>query len=447
MVDFDIAVVGGGFRSIMAAYGYAKRGESVVLLDAGNKLGGFMSPINWRDNWIDRGPQFFDNFNGHDLVIFDEMLGQHIFKDISFKYGSFINNKLTDGFAIPDWRTFGSSFSQRAFADLLSAALTVSDKGHQEMCLSDVIAHDGGKTLAPVLEQLTKKFLGKASQYFDIEAKNSLMFFGRKLLFDNETSVDLKKSPLIDSFLAASKHSLSEKKLNLYPTDGSMETVRSGMEKALKNVGATVHLNSRIESINDNPIKVVTNNDSFNVRKVFMGCDIGTTEKLCMSSNFLSDLTHPVPLLLHLVALKKRDGDRQHYVVNYEPSNSMTRVTYFSNYMNVGDSNTEIICIEQPVKNPNLDNAAQLKFRDIAIKELQKMLPFSQDDLLYSDTISVPVSYRVPLLGFSERLKSTKLAIKDKFGDAIEIPSVFNIDRKSSLDELVGMGVLSFDDI
>ena len=59
--SYDYLVVGGGFRSIVGAYALAKKGYKVNC-GAGPSLGGFMSPVKWRQYWIDKGPQFFDNF-------------------------------------------------------------------------------------------------------------------------------------------------------------------------------------------------------------------------------------------------------------------------------------------------------------------------------------------------------------------------------------------------
>ncbi|MGI9388811.1 MAG: NAD(P)-binding protein, partial [Boseongicola sp.] len=67
MNKFDVLVVGGGFRSIVAAWGLARQGETVALVETGAKIGGFMSPINWDGHWIDKGPQFFDNFEPQDV--------------------------------------------------------------------------------------------------------------------------------------------------------------------------------------------------------------------------------------------------------------------------------------------------------------------------------------------------------------------------------------------
>ena len=63
-------ILGGGFRSMVAAYALSKSGEKVVLVEKSHNLGGFMTPIKWKDFWIDKGPQFFDNFEATDRVFF-----------------------------------------------------------------------------------------------------------------------------------------------------------------------------------------------------------------------------------------------------------------------------------------------------------------------------------------------------------------------------------------
>ena len=121
---YDRIVIAGGFRSMVAAYAMAKQGHSVLLAEAMPKLGGFMSPIRWGSFWIDKGPQFFDNFEDNDRDFFTEMVGENLLESIGFSYASYMNGKKTDNFAIPDWRTRGHDFVNAAFSELLADRMT-----------------------------------------------------------------------------------------------------------------------------------------------------------------------------------------------------------------------------------------------------------------------------------------------------------------------------------
>ena len=84
--QYDWLVVGGGFKSLVAAYSMARQGQSVLLLERDKALGGFMAPMKWGEFWIDKGPQFFENFEDADLSFMTEMVGEDVFEDIGFKY-------------------------------------------------------------------------------------------------------------------------------------------------------------------------------------------------------------------------------------------------------------------------------------------------------------------------------------------------------------------------
>ncbi len=86
MARYDALIVGGGFKSIAAAYGLARQGNRVALIEQGKQIGGFLAPIFWDGYWIDKGPQFFDNFEPQDVSLIAEMIGSDAMQDIGFQY-------------------------------------------------------------------------------------------------------------------------------------------------------------------------------------------------------------------------------------------------------------------------------------------------------------------------------------------------------------------------
>ncbi|MGI9395598.1 MAG: NAD(P)-binding protein, partial [Boseongicola sp.] len=159
MNKFDVLVVGGGFRSIVAAWGLARQGEKVALVEVGAQIGGFMSPINWDGFIIDKGPQFFDNFEPQDVELVHEILGSDIMEEVGFEYGSFTGGTLNCDFAIPDWQALGEDTAHEAFQYLFKDRVRRNGAVPEFNTLDDVLVYDGGPALYPHLIQLTQKFV------------------------------------------------------------------------------------------------------------------------------------------------------------------------------------------------------------------------------------------------------------------------------------------------
>ena len=87
-----MVVVGGGFRSLIAAYSLANKGNSVCIIEKSNEIGGFFLPIKWENYNIDKGPQFFDSF---DLKDWDrpELNKNKIFNEVK-KIGNVSDEKF-----------------------------------------------------------------------------------------------------------------------------------------------------------------------------------------------------------------------------------------------------------------------------------------------------------------------------------------------------------------
>ena len=61
MVDY--LILGSGFRPCIAALMASKSGYSVALVDDQETVCKFIKPGSWNGYALDKGPQYFDNFN------------------------------------------------------------------------------------------------------------------------------------------------------------------------------------------------------------------------------------------------------------------------------------------------------------------------------------------------------------------------------------------------
>jgi protoporphyrinogen oxidase len=442
--NYDRIVVSGGFRSMIAAYALAKQGHSVLLVEAMSKLGGFMTPIRWRDFWIDKGPQFFDNFEDNDRAFIDEMLGTGLLESIGFSYASYMDGVKTDNFAIPDWRTRGPEFTNAAFADILADRIAHPEPARPLGTVRDVVQRDGGAALNGELSDLVQKFLRRTPDDLGTAAGQMVTLFGRKLFFDQDVSINLKKSPLLDGILAAEKATVGETRYNLYPRGTSLETVRLAMESALKRVGVDVKMETQIKSL-DGHTRVCTFEDgSVGYDQIFFGGDCRETEQLLLGTNTLSQNTHLLPEIFHCFVVPTAAVDDAYYLIDYDINHLSTRMTNFCNYMDARDAaGNGVICVEQPVDRDSEDWNSPERLQDKIFQEVREAGNVSCDTYLAAKSFSIPVTYKVPLAGFAKAWEDVEKRIAEQFGRNVILPDAATLTRKQTMDDLRQLGILN----
>ena len=346
---YDIIVIGGGYRSILGAYCAARQGRKTALLERGPSLGGFMSPIKWGEFYIDKGPQFFDNFERGDMELMSEMLDGDIMEDIGFTYASYRDGTLTRDFALPDWRNLGADKAARILSDLL--ALRVKNPSPNFDNFGDLISFDGGSILEEPLRQMCRKFLRAEPETLSLRTQTLITFLGRKVLFDNETSMNLKKSPLLDGFLAAQKVSIGEERFNLYPKGSSLETVRLAMVEGLKRVGVDIVTNAEINTDDLASGTLAVNGDTYAFGELFMGTDVRDSEAFLFGTTNVLEHTHALPEIFHCYVVPQTSIDEAFYTVDYDDTHFGARLTNFSNYMGCVDKDGfGVFCVEEPIE-------------------------------------------------------------------------------------------------
>lgn len=429
---------------MVAAYGLAKQGHSVLLAEAMPKLGGFMSPIRWRDFWIDKGPQFFDNFEENDRTLFDEMVGEGLLESIGFSYASYMNGTKTDNFAIPDWRTRGDAFVNEAFSDILSRRINNPAPDTPPATVSDVIAHDGGAVLSDDLSRLVEKFLRHRPEELGTPACQMVTLFGRKLFFDQETSTDLKQSPLLDGILAAEKKTVGETRYNLYPRGTSLETIRLAMEKALERIGVEIKTDFPLRQFDSKARTCTFDEAVVNYDRIFFGGDCRETEKLILGTDTLAQNTHLLPEIFHCYVVPTAAVDEAYYVMDYDPDHISTRMTNFCNYMDARDADGNgVVCIEQPVDRDTEDWNAPEKNQERVFKEAQEVGNITCDSYLAAQSFSIPVTYKTPLSGFVSAWEKMCAQVSNEFGATVIIPDATTLTRKQTLDNLRDIEILA----
>ena len=443
MVECDALVIGGGFKSIAAAWGLARQGQKVILIEQGPKIGGFLSPIHWDGYWIDKGPQFFDNFETQDVEMMSEMIGLDVMQDIGFEYGSYMAGKLNSDFAIPDWQALGDDLSNDAFQGLFNQRKASDGVAPTFKSFDDALLHDGGPVLYPHLKKLTQKFVRRDPEEVSPRTRSMVSFLGRKKLFDQEMSLDLKQSPFMDAFLAAKKVSVDGSRVNLYPKGDSLERVRVALEDALDREGVTVMVDTTLVGFKDARGIAETSEGEITFGKVIFGTDIRESERILTGGDTISRCTHVLPEIFHCFVVPASTVAAPYYVVDYDTDHLSSRITNFLNYMGcVGVDGYGVICVEEPIDKDGArwnDPEAEL---DRIFEEARETGAVSANTYRQAKSFRIPATYKFPLVGIESAVDAFVEQMAERFGDTIVLPDAYALTRKEAIDDLRRLGIL-----
>lgn len=444
LTHYDWLIIGGGFKSLVTAYSLRKQDQSILLLERSGVLGGFMSPIRWGEFWIDKGPQLFENFEEKDRAFITEMVGDGVLEDIGFKYTSYMNGRRTEGFAIPDWRAQGVEFAVEVFKDLLAAQIARGASAPEKMStFADLLAVDGGIHLTPMMEALTQKFMRRNATELSPHACRVATFVGRKLLFDQDVSVDLKRSQLLDSFLAALKKAVKDTRSNLYPKGSNLEKVRAAMEHAVRSIGVNVVTESGDVQIDITAKSCAYLGQEARFGRAFFGCDVGVAETMLLGTDTLTQQAHFLPEIFHCFAVPGEALDEVYYLVDYDPDHLSTRMTNFSNYMTAyDDEGYGAFCVEQAIDRKSADWEDPTRAQDRIFKEAQEVGNVTCDRYKAAKSFRIPVTYKVPLVGYAETVAELETRLQDLGGDDFLIPNPMSLTRKEILEDLRALALL-----
>jgi hypothetical protein len=440
----SVLIVGGGFRSLIAAIGYSRQGFKVVIVEKSKKLGGFMSPIPWKNYWLDKGPQYFDNFSKDDLEFMEDLIGKNKLTDIDFKYSTFMDGNKTDGFAIPDWRCKGNEFCVDVFDEIIKN-LYLSENNSETKANKNLLHYlttSFGKKLGRELDEICKKMLTVSSIELSIEALKMVTFGGRALLFNEEKSKILKTSPLLDDCIAVQKKSSGSNQYNLYPFGSNLESIRIELDKAIKNSEINVIYDSSIEKICPQKKSVSISGKDFHFDQIFLGIDCRDAEEILLGTKNLLNETTIVPEIFHFIELKENYKSDSYYTMNYSQKHRVSRVTNFHNYLGNDGKLVPVLCAEEPISIERFKKQKkEMKTSEIVLEvcEMEGINPsFIKDTKSYF----IPTTYKVPKFNFDNAELKFRNKVTEKYEDYCIIPSLTTLTRKQTLDDLRGLNII-----
>ena len=191
-----ILIVGGGFRGIAIANKLLNHKNEITLIEKAPFLGGVLFSEKWNNFYIDKGIHVFENVNDEYTKFILKILKNNYYK-INIKYGSKINNNISNKVAVPDLTTLKLKEKRKIYNELLNTPFNKKKVKN----LYDYFIYNYGKTAS-------KYFIDGATKYFATDIKklhhdtviNSP--FNRGRFFDDDLTRFLKKFKEFDNKIA-----------------------------------------------------------------------------------------------------------------------------------------------------------------------------------------------------------------------------------------------------
>ena len=176
--------------------------------------------------------------------------------------------------------------------------------------IADIYNDESEKTYS-YIEQWCKKFFQNDSNILSSLNRNIATFFGRKLLLDNDISLTLKKTPLLDDILAANKVGIDHKTHNLYPLNKNLGYFKNAFVNALEKSGVDVITDNEVISVDSEDgghLLHLSNQQSLKAKAVYCAATIESTEHTLLSTNTISTYVKPVAQIFYLFEIDLEKG-------------------------------------------------------------------------------------------------------------------------------------------
>jgi hypothetical protein len=429
----SIAIVGSGFRSIVATIGCLRKGHKVTIFEGSSQFGGFARSLAYKEYLVDKGPQYFDNFTDQDRRLFEDYVGEPLFKDIGFEYAGYLNSKITRGYAIPDLSSLNNIEIQKIFIENVNGLQPNNDISN----LDDYFLRREGATYCYHARRFTKKFLQIDAA--EIEAGNSklITYAGRKKLFVDEVSRELKRDSVFDQVIAGPKH-LQEDRYNYYPVGGDLNSFFDTLKNSFLRDGVNIVYGAKIKKIDLDNSFIYYGNKSEYFDYFALTCDVRDAEKILGETDHLQKHTKSLPQVFALVEVESTLDLNLHYIMVYDTNLRIARITNFSNYTEkaIGPNGRKLICCEIPLATTEMG----LNYRfdeEIICKELTEILKIEPASIASIKFVEVPSTYKIELNGFTEKLIDFEKSIKTgKKAHKVLFPEGALLTRKEAIDSL-----------
>lgn len=417
-----IAILGGGFAGMCAAYLARKANFDVTIYEPSGGIGGVLQGVEVFGEKLDLGCHLFDNDSDELSEILFELVGsENFFYPVDPTYKSTLNGVELSDIAVPDFRDLSD--------EELAVILNEIKKGRGSLefhCknLEQTLFSRFGCRLGERLAKISEKLFQERPQNLDSSVLD-FSPFKRVRLRDNITSERLKRDPVFDDVLAirgktlgqytsATKYSCR----NFYPKEGGTASFVNKFRQNLDDLGVAVVTrakNLKLQTVRNQGIEIILDGKSLDYDYVLSTLDAELLSNALVNQVPLTFSSRSVPMCLCYFQIDAESLGDIAYLNNFSISSSIFRVSAPVNYIPTSaDRGLAHICVECPTEvdselwNSNIEILQKSLFEEL------KALSFvvSNAKPRKAQKFNVARTYTVKKVGYQQELELFEAKIR-----------------------------------
>lgn len=431
-----MAIVGGGFSGIYAAWRLAQDGAKVALLEGGEGLGGNLRSIHWNGYWIDFGVHNFDMRARHAESFFNTMLGDSVSLSNGFLFASALDRSWALGCEQPNFSA-DPDFCTRVIHELkLKQSSQMTDRivgGSYQHYIQEKY----GNILSTAMIPLIQKVVGHDLSRLDIAAKGSLKFLERPVLGSDSAMLHLKESSdywnerIGISTLGMTLQMRDPQKTETvgYPVGKGMLTFCEKAQEKLAKNGVEIYLNATVNQLSTESEGALIGFDrgELMASKVFWSLPEIFLSKVLKIEDSFSKMNHVVGTCFFVFEVPSEAVCELDYLNDYAPQRSAFRYGNQGVYSQQIKANGNTFILAEVWSHPK-DFSTKLTPQhadEVWGNILDVGFVNGISDYVSNYFFSAPVAFTVPSLGWIGAYKDYNAIVDTKFPNLLRIGSGF----------------------
>ncbi len=428
MNSVDVLVAGAGFNGIYAAWGLARSGLRVALVDANSTLGGSLRGRHWNGYWLDSGTHNFD---------LRTALGEEFFLDIlrneavileDTDWASTTKCHWSYGFEMPDLSEDYPELATKALAeikDLIPRCPTVTSESKYITWYEKTY----GTTLKHVFTPMMRKFTGTEPADFAVNARQILAIFSRPKLGSDAQMITLKQSAQSwDDRLGVTLRSgdlrFAGKNANkkiCYPAHKGTQGFCDAASQRLNELGVDSLLESPVRSIEPTyqGVTVCAGDKRISTRHLLWTLPLPALAKLMGYTNNDAHASTPVGMAIYAFEVDQAVILGPDYLHDFSPNRLPFRYNRTGIYGNqVRSDGRTVVMAEVPAHPAKLTNLLRSKIEEQVWQDMLSTGFLAADAKLYSATSwGLPVVFHIPNTGWHQSNSILEKSVRDESGN------------------------------
>ena len=328
------AVVGGGFRGIVAAKLLREAGCRVTVIERLPGLGGILHAEEWHGLYLDKGCHYFDNADDDITRIVLEILDNQVLP-VEPRLATRLDGRVSHGVALVDFSLQQSDLRRRIAEELRQAA---QQPETVDGTLATALLRRFGATATAIVSAAAAKAFAIAPEALEGTTLWSSPF--QRIRPDNDRATRrLKETSGLDGRLAVSSGDdpfrfapgvAGYPHRFFYPSGRGLKSFCDAAEGHLRRLGVDLVLGSSLAGLRADTAGVhleLNDGETLSAERLIWTLDLGPLAGLVLGEDPVSPLLHRTPMVLYHFLVPETASPAFTYYYDFDPGSLVYRVS------------------------------------------------------------------------------------------------------------------------